>query len=82
MILNQTINVISHIVNAKRVCSKDIEQVTNLSRRSAQRILQQLEEVGFVQGDGEVPTRYKITEQGLGLFTVNSENNPMQGRNS
>lgn len=79
MILNQTINVISHIVSAKRVCSKDIENVTSLSRRSAQRILQQLEEAGFVQGDGEVPTSYKITERGLGLFKLDSGNNPMRG---
>lgn len=54
----------------KRLSSEDIEMVTSLCRRSAQRKLNNLMEVQIVYSDNECPAGWRLTEQGKQLLGI------------
>lgn len=56
--------------NKRRIDSRSVSDLTNVCLRSAQRYLIQLEDRGYLVGDGETPQGFKPSKKAKQLFGV------------
>ncbi|MGY5391985.1 hypothetical protein [Acinetobacter sp. NigerLNRRAM0016] len=67
------VQIISFAVkNNRRIWSKEIASLAGVHIRSAQRYLHQLEDQGYLEGDGEYPIGYLPTDKAKNIFGVKS----------